>query len=350
MLLDLDGFKGYNDTFGHMAGDAMLRRLGGKLAAAVEGHGAAYRLGGDEFCTLLKAGRPDLETLLAATAGALLERGENFAVSASYGAVLLPHEAENIDFALQLADERMYECKRDRPSRSPDHTSEILRRIMTAHHPALEARSGEVAALARRLGLRMGVSGEQLDELIRAAELQDIGRVGIPDEILNKASPLSDEEWLFMRQHTLLAERILSAAPALRPVAAIVRSTPERWDGRGYPDGLLGEQSPLGSRILGACVAYHAMTTERSYRPRLNPGQAREELRREAGRQFDPAVVGALLAELDEDSPAEPLPEAGTLEHDLLTASEIASRMRAMLAEEPAEGTGHSRRPGPADR
>ncbi len=344
MLFDLDGFKGYNDTFGHMAGDAMLSRLGAKLAAAVEDNGAAYRLGGDEFCALLKADQPDLETLVAQAAGALMERGENFAVGTSYGAVLLPHEAESIDYALQLADERMYERKRDRHSRAPDHTSEVLRQIMTAHQPELEARSSDVAAMARRLGLRMGVAGEQLDELIRAAELQDIGRVGIPDAILNKTGPLSDEEWQFMRQHTLLAERILNAAPALRPVAVIIRSTPERWDGRGYPDGLVGEQSPMAARIIGACVAYHAMTTERTYRPRLNPDQAREELRREAGRQFDPDVVRALLAELDEQSPAEPPPASGTIEHDMLTASEVAARIQAMLDEEAGEHPRPSRR------
>ncbi len=352
MLFDLDGFKGYNDTFGHMAGDAMLNRLGAKLEAAVAGSGAAYRLGGDEFCTLLKASLPELETLVAQTAGALVESGENFSVGASYGAVLLPHEADTIDYALQLADERMYERKRDRSSRLPDHTSEVLRLIMTAHQPAHDARSGEVAALARRLGLRMGLSGEQLDELIRAAELQDIGRVGIPDAILNKTGPLSEEEWRFMRQHTLLAERILSAAPALRPVAAIVRSTPERWDGRGYPDGLRGEQAPLAARIIGACVAYHAMISDRSYRPRFDPEQAREELRRESGRQFDPAVVSALLAELDERDPAKTPLAAETIEHDRHTAAEVVEHLRAMLAEEaeqpggPRPGPQHGYRPG----
>ncbi len=353
MLFDLDGFKGYNDTFGHMAGDAMLSRLGAKLAAAVQDRGAAYRLGGDEFCVLLKATQPDLETLVAEAAGALVDRGENFSVGTSYGAVLLPHEAQGIDYALQLADERMYQSKRDRHARLPDHTSELLRQIMTAHQPALEVRSSEVAAMARRLGLRMGVAGEQLDELIRAAELQHIGRVGIPDAILNKTGPLSDGEWQFMRQHTLLAERILSAAPALRPVAVIVRSIPERWDGRGYPDGLIGEQSPLASRIIGTCVAYHAMTSERSYRPRLDPEQAREELRREAGRQFDPAAVAALLEELAEQTPAEPRPAPETSEHDTLTAAEIAARIRALLADGPGERgrpSGSPRRAWPGNR
>jgi diguanylate cyclase (GGDEF)-like protein len=338
MLFDLDGFKGYNDTFGHMAGDAMLSRLGSKLASAVASHGAAYRLGGDEFCVLMNAGTPELEKLVGDAAGALFERGENFAVGTSYGAVLLPHETTNVEYALQLAGERMYERKRDRPGHSPDHTSEVLRRIMSARHPELDARSKELAELSRRLGVRLGVRGEHLDELVRAAELQDIGKVGIPDAMLSKPGPLDEAEWRFMRQLPLLSERILGAAPALRPVAALVRSTHERWDGRGYPDGLAGEQAPLGSRIIAVCQAYLEMRSERSFRPARDHPEACNELRLEAGRQFDPAVVAALLAELDGDAPPSSKPAGETIEPDALTARKVAARLREMLSAN-TEGT-----------
>jgi len=335
MLFDLDGFKGYNDTFGHMAGDAMLSRLGAKLAAALAPAGAAYRLGGDEFCALLDASAPDLERRIGAAAGALSESGENFVVGASFGAVLLPHETANIEFALQLADERMYERKKGRPAQSPDHTGEVLRQIMTARQPGLEGRWGELAELARRVGVRLGMAGEQLDELVRAAELQDVGRVAIPDAIIAKPGPLSESEWWFIRQQPLLGERILGAAPALRPVAALVRSTHERWDGRGYPDGLAGEQTPLGSRIISACLAYEAMCDERSFRAARGHAEACAELEREAGRQFDPRVVAALLAELEPAaSPGpEPVPVEEPIEPDARTAHEVAVRLREMLAE-----------------
>ena len=92
------------------------------------------------------------------------------------------------------------------------------------------------------------MTGEELDEIVRAAELHDVGKVGIPDAILDKPGALDEDEWEFMRQHTLLGERILNAAPALRPVARIVRATHERWDGGGYPDGLAGDDIPLGAR------------------------------------------------------------------------------------------------------
>jgi diguanylate cyclase (GGDEF)-like protein len=300
ILFDLDGFKSYNDTFGHAAGDAMLARLGGKLTMAVSGHGAAYRLGGDEFCVLLNTEASELHELVGGAVGALSEAGEKFAVSASYGAVVLPHEADTLEYALQLADERMYSHKRGRPSSAGDQARDVLLRIMHAKQPALEGHSSVVARLCVRVGRRFGMSAEELDELARAAELHDVGKVGIPDAILDKPGALDEAEWAFMHQHTILGERILGAAPALRPVAALVRSSHERWDGRGYPDGLAGEQIPLGARIIATCDAYDAMTTDRIYRRGRDHAGACRELELEAGRQFDPAVVVALIEDLGE--------------------------------------------------
>ncbi len=308
MLFDLDGFKGYNDTFGHLAGDALLARLGGKLAAAVFPNGTAYRLGGDEFCVLLPARPGQLQDAIACAASALCERGETFAVKASCGAVLLPHEANTPDYALQLADERMYARKVGRPSAVREQTRDVLVRIMHAKQPGLPDHSTGVARLAVAVGRRLGMDAEQIDELARAAELHDIGKVGIPDAILSKPGTLEAEEWQLIRQHTLLGERILSAAAALRPVARIVRSSHERWDGGGYPDGLAGESIPLAARIVSVCDAYDAMVSDRCYRPALSPARARQELVREAGHQFDPHVVAIALDVLDQLEDRERLP------------------------------------------
>ncbi|MGA2926171.1 MAG: diguanylate cyclase [Solirubrobacteraceae bacterium] len=297
MLFDLDGFKGYNDTFGHVAGDALLARLGRKLDAAVSRHGSAYRLGGDEFCVLLRADC-DLQDAITAAAHALEERGEKFAVTASCGSVLLPHEATTPDYALQLADKRMYSHKHGRRSGAGEQAHDVLIHILQAKQHGLPDHSSGVAALAVRLGRRLGVDAEQIDELGRAAALHDIGKVGIPDAILWKPGPLDAAEWEFIHQHTILGERILSAAPALRPVAAIVRASHERWDGMGYPDRLRGDQIPLAARIIAVCDAYDAIITNRCYRSARTPQQARCELTREAGGQFDPVVVAALLQEL----------------------------------------------------
>jgi diguanylate cyclase (GGDEF)-like protein len=300
LLFDLNGFKGYNDTFGHLAGDALLARLGGKLADAVARHGTAYRLGGDEFCALLALDGTDLEAVERASE-ALTENGERFSISASLGVVLLPHEADSADHALQLADERMYANKRGRPTGPRDQARDVLMRTMQAKQPDLDEHADEVADLARRVALRLGLAGEDLDEVARAAELHDVGKVGIPDAILNKPAGLDPIEWEYMRQHTILGERILNAAPALRPVARLVRASHERWDGTGYPDRLAGEDIPLGARIVAVCDAYHAMTADRPYRQALPHDVACTELRAGAGGQFDPGVVEAFLAVVDDD-------------------------------------------------
>jgi diguanylate cyclase (GGDEF)-like protein len=333
ILFDLDGFKSYNDTFGHPAGDAVLARLGGKLAAAVSSHGCAYRLGGDEFCVLLTAQSAELDTVVAGAVAALEERGENFAVCASYGAVLLPHEATNLDYAMQLADDRMYAHKKARPSNAGDQTRDVLVRIIYAKQPELQVHSSEVAELALRVGRRFAMSAEELDELAQAAELHDIGKVAIPDEILEKPGPLNEAEWDFMRQHTVLGERILNAAPALRRIAVVVRATHERWDGRGYPDGLEGKAIPLGARIIAACDAYGAMTSDRCYQAALEADAACAELGREAGHQFDPRVIEALLDELHEFGNDISLPACGAASSTRpQPADEVAAYLREVLA------------------
>jgi diguanylate cyclase (GGDEF)-like protein/putative nucleotidyltransferase with HDIG domain len=299
MLLDLNGFKAYNDTFGHVAGDALLARLGAKLAAQVGTSGEAYRLGGDEFCAVLDAESERLEQTIASTAQALSESGEEFSISASYGVVLLPHEADGLERALQLADERMYAHKRRRGSAAGQQARDVLMRTMHAKEPSLSRHSDEVAQLAAAVARRLGMNAEAVDEVTRAAELHDIGKVGIPDAILNKPGPLDAAEWDFMREHTILGERILSGAAALRPVARIVRSTHERWDGTGYPDGLAGSDIPRGARIVAVCDAYEAMTSDRAYRRALPRSAACAELRAMAGTQFDPEVVAAFVGEIE---------------------------------------------------
>ena len=151
-----------------------------------------------------------------------------------------------------------------------------------------------MARLAQLVGEDLGLDNEERDVVVRAAELHDIGKMAMPDSILRKPGPLSESEWEIMRRHTVVGERILSSVPALGPVATVVRSTHERIDGEGYPDGLAGEQIPLGSRIVFVCDAYNAMRTERAYDSAHTHQDAVAELRRCAGTKFDPVVVEAL--------------------------------------------------------
>jgi diguanylate cyclase (GGDEF)-like protein len=293
-LFDLDGFKRYNDAFGHVAGDLLIELLGGRLAAAVESHGRAFRMGGDEFCVVVPAAHA--EAVVTAAEVALCEEGEGFRVDASLGLVELPADADDVEAALQLADRRMYQHKERRPSSAASQSGDVLLRALGEREPELLAHTEVVTGLARAVAAALGLDPEARDVIARAAELHDVGKVAIPDAILSKPGPLDDDERVFMRRHTVIGEAIIDAAPALRPVAALVRASHERWDGSGYPDGLAGEGIPLGARIVAVCDAYSAMVQARAYGEVLTDAEAVAELRRCAGTQFDPAVVEAFCA------------------------------------------------------
>jgi diguanylate cyclase (GGDEF)-like protein len=303
LLFDLDGFKEYNDAFGHPAGDELLVRLAARLADAVGPSGHAYRLGGDEFCALVRLERDGIEPLLAACSAALTERGEGFEVSSSFGSVVLPEEATTPTQALQLADRRMYARKGGRRMSAGRQSRDVLLRTLSERRPSLHLRLRDIGEVALAVGRELHMGPEGLDEVARAAELHDVGKIAVPDAIVDKPGPLDPVEWSFMRRHPLIGERILLAAPALRPVARLVRSSHERWDGGGYPDGLRGDEIPLGARVVAVCDAFDAMTTERPYRQPIEVSEATAELRRCAGTQFDPMVVEAFCRVIARERP-----------------------------------------------
>ncbi len=304
MIFDLDGFKSYNDSFGHPAGDALLARLGAKLAAVPPEDGAVYRLGGDEFCLIAPVLPGEAEPLIDRACGALFEHGEGFDISSSFGAIMLPDEATDASEALRLADDRLYAQKYSRRAET-DRTLHALLDALSEREPGIQVHAEGVATLAVQIGGMLGLRRDELDELHRTAQLHDIGKLAVPDEILHKPGPLDEREWQFIHQHPLVGERILRASPAFRSVATIVRSTHERWDGAGYPDSLAGEEIPLAARIIAACDAYVAMTSPRPYRPARSPEDAVAELERCAGTQFDPTVVRVLVANVRDSLEAE---------------------------------------------
>jgi diguanylate cyclase (GGDEF)-like protein len=297
VLFDLNGFKTYNDTFGHPAGDALLSRLATKLVAAVAPDGEAYRMGGDEFCVLLPDPQPELHLI----AQSLWESGEGFDVTSAYGAAVIPDEADTVSTALSVADERLYAHKELLAEIRRGTAHEPLLRTLAEREPELRAHVADVSSLAVRVGEQFGLAPDELEELRLAAELHDVGKLAIPDIVLQKSGPLDPTEWGFIHSHTLIGQRILSAATALRPIGVIVRSTHENWDGTGYPDGLTGESIPLAARIVAACDAYSAITSDRPYRAARSAEEAVVELRRCAGRQFDPQLVELLCTVLAEE-------------------------------------------------
>jgi len=292
-LFDLDGFKLYNDSFGHPAGDALLTRLGAGLAASLTEEEDAYRMGGDEFCTLSRLNGRSPEMVATRSAAALADRGEGFEIGCSFGYVVLPDETDEAEEALRIVDRRMYENKQRGRASAQRQSTDVLLQALSERHPRLGDHLSGVAMLAEVTARALGLPEEVIERTRLTAELHDIGKVALPDGVLNKTGALNDDEWVFIKTHTLIGERIVSAAPALGHIAPLVRSTHERWDGAGYPDRLADEAIPIEARVVSVCDAYDAMTSDRPYRRAMSGEVAVDELRRGAGSQFDPGVVEA---------------------------------------------------------
>jgi diguanylate cyclase (GGDEF)-like protein len=263
-LFDLDGFKQYNDTFGHPAGDVLLTRLGENLSKYLGTRGKVFRMGGDEFCALFEPRLEDRVTLLDGAALALSEQGDGFWIGCSYGAISLPIEATDADDALRIADQRMYTQKNAGRASASRQVKEALLGVLAARDPELARHGRAVADLA---------------EATARAELHEAGKL-----------TLTTESGASSREIAAAGERIISAAPALAPAARLVGTLHERWDGTGFPEGLAGDDIPHGARIVAVADAYEALITHMPH------AQALEELQREAGTRFDPTVVEALAA------------------------------------------------------
>ena len=325
-MIDIDDFKRVNDLFGHPVGDSVLAQVGGRLRQ----NGEAFRLGGDEFALLLPARNaeealPIAETVLARIAS--LDLAEVGSVTASAGIASFPAQAFDRDELIRLADSALYWAKEHGKNRVHVYRPEVvelaeLRRL--AHGPDRAARFRAAASLAKAVDARdtytgshssrvaelgawiaahMGLDVEQVELTRLAGSLHDLGKLAIPEEILRKPGPLTPPERLVLERHPQIGFRMLESL-GVDPVADWVLHHHERWDGMGYPDGLAGEEIPLGARIIFVVDAYDAMTSDRAYRGRLTPQEAVAELERCAGTQFDPEVVSVFARELGYATPA----------------------------------------------
>jgi diguanylate cyclase (GGDEF)-like protein len=291
LVADVDAFRAFNTRHGYEAGDAVLRAL--ERAAACCSR--AYRIGSDSFALLLEGGAPELIEKVGGALERLSVRHPE-PLHCSFGVALIPVEATG-PAALALAEERL-EDQRRRGLVFPDRIGDLLLTLMEAHDPTLARHAREVARLADAVAARLGLSVADRGLVKRTAELHDIGKLALSDAVLAKSGPLDREEWDEVRRHTLAGERLLRSFPSLDPVGALVRSTHERFDGSGYPDGLAGAEIPLVARIVAACDAFDAMVSARTYRPTRTSGEAGVELAASAGTQLDTDVVAALMAEV----------------------------------------------------
>jgi diguanylate cyclase (GGDEF)-like protein/putative nucleotidyltransferase with HDIG domain len=319
VVVSIDDFSALELRHGFKAGDELLVSFAKRLSATTRAHDLIGRTGQAEFGLLLpdtgaEGALPSLERLLvelevagegtiraagASMGVAALDRGtsaEGLLASARMACI---HAQGNGGGRTVLAAEGGAGPDQETAAVGPQR--EAIEALAVAllerdkytgeHSEAVIEMSG---AVARNLGLNV----PEVERVKSAALLHDIGKVAIPDEILHKRGPLTDDEWRLMREHPVIGERILRVLPGLGTVARIVRHEHERWDGGGYPDGLAGSAIPLGSRIIIAADTYHAITSDRPYRAARSHSEAIEELTRCAGSQFDPSVTAALIGHL----------------------------------------------------
>ena len=316
-LLDIDRFRHLNLEHGYAAGDAVLVAVG-RLIAERDPRSRPRLPDGRRRVRVPVArdrrrrGQQAIERILVELED--LEAGGIRGVSASVASrrSRSEHKPESVLAAARAALEQA----RAGGGRQavvfggfPENGEAVLQLghgdVIAALASALQERdrytgehSESVVDLTARVGEALALDGEEISRVRTAALLHDIGKVGVPDEILHKPGPLTEREWEIMRQHPAIGERILRAIPGLGAVARIVRHEHERWDGKGYPDRLAGRRIPVGSRIILACDAYHAMTSDRPYRKAMQHAEAMAELSGNAGTQFDPEVVQALVGYL----------------------------------------------------
>jgi diguanylate cyclase (GGDEF)-like protein len=317
-LLDVDGLKDINDRYGHPIGDLALAAVGARLASS----GEAFRLGGDEFALLLPNVEPEQARLLVelVLVDLALEAGLDEPVKVSGGIAAYPRDGEAPQGLVDRADEALYHAKRHAPgsvyARSADglglralvadsptdratrlQAATNLARAVDSRDALGGSHSQSVGRLAARLGKRLGCDVEQCELIELAGRLHDLGKVAIPEEILDKPAPLAPDERRVLERHPTVGSNMLTSL-GLGAVSSWVLHHHERWDGTGYPDALVGEVIPLPARILAVADAFDALVSDHVYRGRLSPAEALGELERGAGTQFDPTVVAALVAEV----------------------------------------------------
>ncbi len=329
ILIDVDLFKAYNDTYGHLAGDEVLRKIGRCVETSIRKIDMGFRYGGEEFAVILPETRLEDAYKVAERIRKTIESNASTAIvpiTASLGIATWPIDGMMKEEIIARADEALYNAKqtgRNRTCMSTDVTKSeapVLDVGLEAKAGALSityalaatvdakdhhtyGHSRKVSHYAVALAEAINLPQDKISTVRAAGLLHDIGKIGIPDPILNKAGPLTGEEWESVKAHPKLGVEILRHVLDLMNCLPAIAHHHEHLDGRGYPDGLKGSDIPLEARILSIADAYDAMTSARAYREQLSPQQALEELRRCAGTQFDPELVATFCHTIEQTLP-----------------------------------------------
>ena len=297
---DLNGLKILNDAYGHLYGDDALLEVGKVLLNAFGEHDIIARIGGDEFAAIVPNTTFErVETIKNKIRSEIsLISVENINLSIAIGFDLKYDESASIHDVIKYAENKMYRNKLSEGMSVRNHAIRAIHKTLTEKYKEERVHSERVSALCKALGMKLGIKNEELNELVMAGMYHDIGKISIPDAILDKPSGLTKEEYDIMKTHTEAGYQILKAADEYSNLAEYALTHHERWDGKGYPRGLKQTEIPLYSRIISICDSFEAMTSDRVYRKKLDKKQAVAEIIKCSGLQFDPKLAELFVKEV----------------------------------------------------
>lgn len=295
--IDVNGLKLINDAFGHESGDRMLIKVAECIERSIRTEDMVFRVGGDEFVILLpKTDSTEITRIIDRIHATIeKEKTENIPISISSGWATKQQNGENKESIFKRAEDMMYQNKSAENKSQRYQTIQVIMKTLFEKNPREEAHSKRVSDICLRIGAYMEMDSSKIKNLQTAGLLHDIGKIGIDNNHLDKAGSLNDEEWLEIKKHPQISYNILSSVNDYGPLTDMVLSHHERWDGKGYPSGLTGEEIPLESRIIALADAFDAMTSDRPYRMGMNELEAFEIIASESGKQFDPTIVKIFL-------------------------------------------------------
>lgn len=303
---DINGLKLINDGFGHSKGDEVLIKIAKILKSCCREEDIVSRIGGDEFGILLP--RTDSQSahvvcsrISDACKGYALNEGSIYP-SISVGHATKNIETETMDNIFIAAEESMSKQKLLESGSAHSSIIASIKAIMFEKSQETEEHAERLVQLSKSIGLAMSLTDDQLNEIELLSTLHDIGKMSIPADILSKRGKLSNKEWKEMKKHPEVGFRIAQATSELIPIAKSILCHHERWDGKGYPQGLIGEKIPLLSRIVAIADSFDAMTSDRPYRSAMTKGEAIEEIRRNSGTHFDPDISQLFLSIISTDT------------------------------------------------
>lgn len=292
VLADINGLKVMNDAFGHDAGDHLLKTVASEIQKHFQDKGVVARIGGDEFVILMKNTTKAQVVHWVEKAKEELEKNviEGIHVSVAFG-VETKIGNMTLEEVFKIAEDDMYKNKLFESSSNRNDAIKTIMNTLHVKNPREEYHSKRVSEYCQRIGSLLGMRKDELVLLKSIGNLHDIGKIAIDEAILNKPGKLTIEEWTEIKRHPEIGYRILSSSSEYAEFAEDILSHHERWDGKGYPQGLKGKEIPYRARIIAIADAYDAMTSSRPYRQGLSHEFAMEEIAKNAGTQFDPIIA-----------------------------------------------------------